>query len=1222
MRRISPSTLRQRVLPPLSRRVLSVPPASTRALQTSSSALLPRSTSTRRTLIALSGSSNQELEDHQEHAASIQNSVESSAGGSEGEGDESPSSTPPPNLPSDLYNYTTSLIHPSKPTSPLPAELGPALTHLYTSFLPGNQHLAEDLHPSSPFTHVISFPDGSGRPRTETAERQDDQGNSAPEAVMALASPFEGGEAYVQDAVKRLANEIDADLVRLNLVTGLGLDGPSSPLGSKDASPPPLPQSLNPLLSPAPRPAIGAIKEPIDPEASDDGHGMPGMAVTSVPIAVMGGGGGMLPPGLSGLPGMGGPEEELAQGQINQEWVNFFTKIINTGDSKPGRKRVIVLESATAMAKSFPLWWPSLVEAVQRRRKGHVSVSKIGRGKGPNSKAPAAALLYPTSIVLQCTPSLALPHTHPAMNIEHENAESSSEEDEHGEESADPAQAVMAALEEKFKSMGIHVQSHVEVVKPKIDGKLWWGSEEGDTSGRREGDQERLTGMLSKGVPAVLPSFGHKSLDGGSSQPPTNPLRRLLQSRFGLPPRSDDNPEPTPSIVWKAYPIVPQHRNLGLEKEARTRQRRAWTAALLQRAVHQFGGRLDDPLEVFNTSELTGQPITRKTEASGVGKGWGNSVISWTDAMHISSIALGTAVRSGQIEDGVVTVKWEDIIRARKAMEEEKRTASEQIKRHIPSRKIKIDPNTKSDIEKAPQQLVDPVVEQIKKSKNLSAHEKRLLPCIVDPSRLASTSFKDVHLPEKTIDGIRSMVSLPLLFPEAFRGGVLKDHATAGALMFGPPGTGKTLLARAVAAESGARMLAVQPSDVNDMYVGEGEKLVKAVFSLARRLSPCVIFLDEVDALFGARISRGSAGSMSHNLLLTEFMQEMDGLSSAIANKDKRIVVIGATNRPFDLDDAVLRRLPRRLLVDLPSVEDRKAILQILLRDEQLAEDVDLDKLAKETDGFSGSDLKHLCVSAALSAVKDTVQVPWAKNPAAETGVTPSKTEASQTNSPTSSGPGGGSRAEVLVLAPTESSGTGAGGGGRRKAKVTKQAAAPATSLAYAQPIASASTSSRDVPQPASQPVIGSTGNPEQESGVSALEGEGEGDQQIAQGEVDQLLNANKTPGDESPSESEPESNKNTLRDEVSELLGFKKESPPSKPRVVAWKHFKVALGEIRPSASEEGSLPELRKWSDQFGEGGKKKGKKSGFGKGFGFSEEKPKDRESGYGRVAQDEE
>lgn len=152
---------------------------------------------------------------------------------------------------------------------------------------------------------------------------------------------------------------------------------------------------------------------------------------------------------------------------------------------------------------------------------------------------------------------------------------------------------------------------------------------------------------------------------------------------------------------------------------------------------------------------------------------------------------------------------------------------------------------------------------------------------------------------------------------------------------------------------------------------------VKAVFGLARRLSPCVVFLDEVDALFGARSARGGGfGNKAHDQLLTEFMQEMDGLSSAGANRDKRVVVIGATNRPFDLDDAVLRRLPRRLLVDLPGPEDRiggfiplskrskrligaAAILKILLRDEELGSDVDLDRIAKDTDGFSGSDLKR-----------------------------------------------------------------------------------------------------------------------------------------------------------------------------------------------------------------------------------------------------------------------
>jgi SpoVK/Ycf46/Vps4 family AAA+-type ATPase len=151
-----------------------------------------------------------------------------------------------------------------------------------------------------------------------------------------------------------------------------------------------------------------------------------------------------------------------------------------------------------------------------------------------------------------------------------------------------------------------------------------------------------------------------------------------------------------------------------------------------------------------------------------------------------------------------------------------------------------------------------------------------------------------------------------------------------------------------------------------------------------------VIFLDEVDALFGARSSRGSgSGHKAHDQLLTEFMQEMDGLSSSAVNKEKRIVVVGATNRPFDLDDAVLRRLPRRLLVDLPGMEDRKgrsevvrdesdelicdvAILKILLKGEELDESVDLEKLAKDTEGFSGSDLKRKPYMVASGTVQLT----------------------------------------------------------------------------------------------------------------------------------------------------------------------------------------------------------------------------------------------------------
>lgn len=140
-------------------------------------------------------------------------------------------------------------------------------------------------------------------------------------------------------------------------------------------------------------------------------------------------------------------------------------------------------------------------------------------------------------------------------------------------------------------------------------------------------------------------------------------------------------------------------------------------------------------------------------------------------------------------------------------------------------------------------------------------------------------------------------------------------------------------------------------------YVGEGEKLVRAVFALARQLSPCVVFIDEIDALFGARSSaRASGGAIAHRGVITQFMQEMDGLRSS---REDNVIVIGATNRPFDLDDAVLRRLPRRLLVDLPGEKEREEILKILLRDESLASDIDLKALAQLTGSFSGSDLKR-----------------------------------------------------------------------------------------------------------------------------------------------------------------------------------------------------------------------------------------------------------------------
>ena len=147
------------------------------------------------------------------------------------------------------------------------------------------------------------------------------------------------------------------------------------------------------------------------------------------------------------------------------------------------------------------------------------------------------------------------------------------------------------------------------------------------------------------------------------------------------------------------------------------------------------------------------------------------------------------------------------------------------------------------------------------------------------------------------------------------------------------------------------------------MYVGEGEKNVKAVFSLAKKLTPCIVFIDEADAILGAR--SGSSNRTSHRELINQFLREWDGMTETNA------FIMVATNRPFDLDEACLRRLPRRLLVDLPVEKDREAILKIHLKDEVLDPEVSLSQLASQTPFYSGSDLKNLAVAAALACVRE-----------------------------------------------------------------------------------------------------------------------------------------------------------------------------------------------------------------------------------------------------------
>ncbi|KAF9129109.1 hypothetical protein BGW39_004451 [Mortierella sp. 14UC] len=270
-----------------------------------------------------------------------------------------------------------------------------------------------------------------------------------------------------------------------------------------------------------------------------------------------------------------------------------------------------------------------------------------------------------------------------------------------------------------------------------------------------------------------------------------------------------------------------------------------------------------------------------------------------------------------------------------------------------------------------------PVAKPLVRAEDCNPYERKLLGSIVDPDKI-KTTFKNTITPAETVNALQTMITLPLIRPQLFSQGLLQNEFLSGLLLFGPPGTGKTLLAKAVAKESGARMLEIKASDIFDMYVGEGEKNVSAVFSLARKLSPCVIFLDEVDSIFRARSlgggggGGGGGGHSSQREILNQFMVEWDGLRSSGQNNG--IVVMASTNRPFELDDAVLRRLPRRILVDLPSEQARERILNVYMGQETLDAGVDVKDLAKKTALFSGSDLKNLCVSAALASVREVVE--------------------------------------------------------------------------------------------------------------------------------------------------------------------------------------------------------------------------------------------------------
>ncbi len=235
----------------------------------------------------------------------------------------------------------------------------------------------------------------------------------------------------------------------------------------------------------------------------------------------------------------------------------------------------------------------------------------------------------------------------------------------------------------------------------------------------------------------------------------------------------------------------------------------------------------------------------------------------------------------------------------------------------------------------------------------------------IDVENQITSRFDDVQGIDSAKDELEEIVDF-LKQPEKYFGTGAK--IPKGALLTGKPGTGKTLLARAIAGESSVPFIQCSGSSFVEMFVGVGAKRVREVFEIARENEPCIIFIDEIDAIGKKRSMNGFASNDEREQTINQLLTEMDGFDNT-----SQIVVIGATNRIDILDDALLRpgRFDRKIQVSLPDVHGREEILKVHSKDKLLSVDVSLRDLAKQTTGFSGADLANVMNECAIRAVRD-----------------------------------------------------------------------------------------------------------------------------------------------------------------------------------------------------------------------------------------------------------
>jgi 26S proteasome regulatory subunit T5 len=253
---------------------------------------------------------------------------------------------------------------------------------------------------------------------------------------------------------------------------------------------------------------------------------------------------------------------------------------------------------------------------------------------------------------------------------------------------------------------------------------------------------------------------------------------------------------------------------------------------------------------------------------------------------------------------------------------------------------------------------------------SLLIYEK--LPSEYDPRAKAmevderpNESYSDVGGLDKQIQELVEAVVLPILMKDKFQ--ALGIKPPKGVLMYGPPGTGKTLMARACAAQSKATFLKLAGPQLVQMYIGDGAKIVRDAFALARAKAPAIIFIDEIDAVGTKRVGSDNNSDMDVQRTLLELLNQLDGFSS-----DDNIKVIAATNRVDTLDPALMRsgRLDRKIEFPLPNEEARKMILQIHARKMTTSSEVNYDEVARCCEDFNGAQCKAICVEAGMIALR------------------------------------------------------------------------------------------------------------------------------------------------------------------------------------------------------------------------------------------------------------